>query len=371
MTLMGYQKHEIRLKLLQNTITRLKPLDSAIVFNADLYSHMQANIDNMLCMHKSDSDAELLCLWSLKDSCAQRIQIVQLCEGKRAADTGSLCLSACPVHRPLLPMTHKVTAMCWAPRSGWQRLVLYTTMGHVFRQESMAVIRCLSENDTEHNQEYCLGRKATWSCAWNPVHNQMSVGSERCALLLNTDRRTMFEYNTNNSDPLAVAFSKQTGMTLYAGLRRGGILMFDLRCRSTIPMLTLHHKSSVCSVQPVYNDIHLLAADFSGIVCLWDTRTNKVLVDYHGHVNKYTSLPIHIDDTETIVYGVGEDGYTRFWQCRDGKQLLTLPPPSQVSRETIPCVQLSTRWGGQDGNSGLVMGLNNRLHYYGSLSVYS
>lgn len=68
-------------------------------------------------------------------------------------------------------------------------------------------------------------------------------------------------------------------------------------------------------------------------------------------------------------FPVGEDGYTRFWSLKEGKQLYTIPPPCPVSRETVPCVQLSTHWGNKNGNLGLIMGLKNKFHYYGTLPL--
>ena len=73
--------------------------------------------------------------------------------------------------------------------------------------------------------------------------------------------------------------------------------------------------------------------------------------------------------TQLILFTVGEDGYTRFWCLRQGSLLCTIPPPCPTSRETIPCVQFSMRWGDKMGNSGLIMALEDKLHYYGSLSV--
>lgn len=56
------------------------------------------------------------------------------------------------------------------------------------------------------------------------------------------------------------------GNILYSGTRRGEIMIYDMRSRSTFPVSTLHHKSSVCSISLLHNDTHLVAADFSGKV---------------------------------------------------------------------------------------------------------
>jgi len=53
------------------------------------------------------------------------------------------------------------------------------------------------------------GRKATWCCAWNSCRSQFSVGTEKSVLVLHVERRSMWEYNTNKSDPLTLTFSSQ------------------------------------------------------------------------------------------------------------------------------------------------------------------
>ena len=71
----------------------------------------------------------------------------------------------------------------------------------------------------------------------------------------------------------------------------------------------------------------------------------------------------------SLWFAVGEDGYTRFWSLHKGTLLYTIPPPCPVTMETIPCVQLSSRWGNRDGNVGVLMGLRNKLYFYGTLPL--
>jgi len=66
---------------------------------------------------------------------------------------------------------------------------------------------------------------------------------------------------------------------------------------------------------------------------------------------------------------VGEDGYTRFWDLREGRRLYSLPPPCATSVNNIPCVQLSSSWADRDGNCGLIMALQENLHYYGRIPL--
>ncbi|WAR18816.1 DCAF4-like protein [Mya arenaria] len=254
------------------------------------------------------------------------------------------------------------TDMC----SVGKHVILYTAINNLFEGESIAFMRGLHDETKHLDQEYLLGSKVAWSCAWNPVRHQMAIGCEKSAQIINAERRTMFELNTNKCDPLALTFS-QRGGCLYAGVRKGEVQVFDAQRGRPNPVYRLPHASGVVSVKPVHNDLHLLTGDFSGKIQLWDTRQRGVVVEYEGHVNKCTRLPIHIDETENIVYAVGEDGYTRFWDFREGRLLYTLPPPGPVTRETMPCVQLSTHWANQPGNCGLIMARENKLHYYGRL----
>lgn len=366
--LMGHTKSFLRSKIFQNSVSHFKPVGSQNIFDPPLLDHYE-NLEHMQVMHIGDDHNEILSLWSIRETWVQRIQRIQISESVRTDKQTSLSVIAKPKLQAILPMLNKVTDLCWAPVSDGQKHVLYTTMCHMGHQESLAQIKSLNPEDTTASQNYNLGKKATWTCAWNKAKCQFSVGSEKCALVLNVERRTMWEYNTNKSDPLSLAFSNYSGNKLHVGTRKGQILTFDRRSTSTFPVVTLNHHSSVCSVKEMENDNFLLASDFTGKICLWDIRMKKILVQYSGNINQYSRLPLHVDELQKIVYTVGEDGYTRFWSLDEGKQLYTIPPPCSVSRETIPCVKLSSRWGNRDGNTGLIMGLKNKLYFYGTLPL--
>ncbi|XP_053377259.1 DDB1- and CUL4-associated factor 4-like protein 1 [Mercenaria mercenaria] len=364
----GHNKFFLKSNIFRNNISHIKPVGSQNVFDPHLLSPYE-NLEHMQVMHTGKEHDEILSLWCIKETWVQRIQRVKILESLRTEKQTSLSVTAQPQLQAILPMLNKVTDLCWAPVSDTGKHVLYTTMCHMGHQESLALIKSLDPGDTSACQDYNLGKKATWTCAWNRTKCQFSVGSEKCVLVLNVERRTMWEYNTNKSDPLSLAFSRHSGNSLHTGTRHGQIMTFDMRSRSTFPVCTLSHHSSVCSVKDLENDNYLLASDFTGKVCLWDLRKKKILVQYPGNVNQYSRLPVHVDELQKIVYTVGEDGYTRFWSLDQGKQLYTIPPPCSVSRETIPCVQLSSRWGNRDGNMGLIMGLKNKLYFYGTLPL--
>lgn len=364
----GTSINTVKWSVFRNSISHFKPLESQQLFGPHLVDEYE-NLEHMQIMHLGCEHDDILCLWSIKDTWVQRIQRVRISEATRSDRQSSLSLVAWPQPPVILPWLFKVTDLCWAPVSSSEKRVLYTTMCHMGQHESLALIKNLNPEDTSTSEDYNLGKRATWTCAWNRERCQFGVGSEKCVLVLGVQRRTMWEYNTNKSDPLCLAFSHHTGNSLHVGTRRGQILTFDMRSRSTYPVWSLQHSSSVCSVQELENENLLLAADFSGKICLWDTRKRNVVVQYHGNINQYTRLPVHVDEMQKIIYTVGEDGYTRFWSLDQGKQIYKIPPPCAVSRETIPCVQLSSRWGNMDGNMGLVMGLKNKLYTYGTLPL--
>ena len=43
---------------------------------------------------------------------------------------------------------------------------------------------------------FYIGPVATWCCAWNPVLPRCSIGTEKAGLLLDVDRRYLWEYIT-------------------------------------------------------------------------------------------------------------------------------------------------------------------------------
>ena len=104
--------------------------------------------------------------------------------------------------------------MCWAPLDGTDPLdccICFTTTCFLGNSPSLALLRRLDADSSQgfRHTEFNLGQKATWACAWNGKSNQLSVGSEGCALLLDVPTRRMWELNTANSDVRSQAFLQE------------------------------------------------------------------------------------------------------------------------------------------------------------------
>lgn len=102
----------------------------------------------------------------------------------------------------------------------------------------------------------------------------------------------------------------------------------------------------------------------AGTIKLWDLRTAKCIRQYEGHVNEYAHLPLHVHEEEGIVVAVGQDCYTRIWSLHDAQLLRTIPSPHPTSRTNIPSVAFSSRLGGSQGASGLLMAVQQDLYCF-------
>lgn len=299
-------------------------------------------------------------LFSIKESMIQRILWLKLTDKPIASQKDRLSLSidpspSCRYYQSAV----KIASMRLIDKDS----VLYTGMVYTGTPESLVFIKGLGESSSRY-EVYSLGQKATWSCAWNKHANQFSVGSEKCGMLLDVQTRRLWQINTNNSDVLCQEFSKQDGHCLYSGTRKNQIFTHDLRSISTYSVSHLTQTSSVCGLHLLDNDIHLLASDVKGKVNLWDLRNKRVVTEYLGTKNEYLRIPIHVDQSEEVVYGVDQDGYTRLWCLQTGELLKTIPPPMATSYDFFPSVLYSKTWNDKPGNAGLLMGLGDKIYVY-------
>lgn len=299
-------------------------------------------------------------LFTIKESMIQRILWLKLSNKPSTSQKDRLSLSidpspSCRYYQSAV----KIASMCLIDKDS----VLYTGMVYTGTPESLVFIKGLAEGSSRY-EVYSLGQKATWACAWNKHANQFSVGSEKCGMLLDVQTRRLWQINSNNSDVLCQVFSKQNGHCLYSGTRKNDIFTHDLRSISTYSVSHLTQSSSVCGLDLLQNDIHLLASDVKGKVNMWDLRTRKVVTEYHGMKNEYLRIPIHVDQSEEIVYGVDQDGYTRLWCLKTGDLLKTIPPPTSTSYDFFPSVLYSKTWNDRPGNAGLLMGLGDKVYIY-------
>lgn len=71
--------------------------------------------------------------------------------------------------------------------------------------------------------------------------------------------------------------------------------------------------------------------------------------------------------TWVLIFSVGHDSYTRFWNLQSGELLSSLPPPEAPEMGSLPCVAYSENWAGQSQNAGLLLSQGNSLYFYSSL----
>ncbi|XP_022093058.1 DDB1- and CUL4-associated factor 4-like [Acanthaster planci] len=262
----------------------------------------------------------------------------------------------------------KITSASWVSTEDSEDLqVIYSLSGGPMNL--IQLMKCPTEEDDHIHITYSYesNHESAWTCAWSPnplIPGYLSIGSNKKALVVDTisaEKRKVF---TNHSDVLAQVFATKNPV-LYNGTRRGEILGCDLRSvtetRSDIN-LRLRQKVAVCSVRLLKDENYLVASDMSGQVKLWDLRQCLCVQEYKEHHNRHSYLPICLDSTENILYGVGQDRYTRLWSLKEGRLLRTIPcptPPSPIN----PAVVYSQQWhNGAPG--GLLLGVQRDLYWY-------
>ncbi|KAK3094181.1 hypothetical protein FSP39_025105 [Pinctada imbricata] len=356
---------------LQNRLSHMaiQPLPSPIVVQS--WPHMAfSKLDHSIQLEKNGNSNRIVGLYSVKNNLSQKIQLMEVNETLRTEDCHSrLAIEMKGVDSTQLTVANKVSSMCWAEQNLFPNdlCILYTVMSYVNSDcpNYVALHSLFSGGSLRVNPVFPIGNRFIWSCAWDRSSHRLSVGSEKCALVLDTISRRMWEFNTNNSDVFSQVFSGMNGRSLYSGTRNGKILIHDLRSRSTYPTSRVSMSSSVCSLRLLQNNIHLLASDVRGKVCLWDLRMiRQNVVEYKGSYNVYSRIPIHVEESADLVYGVDLNGYARLWSLRNGTLLRTVPPPVSTDIESIPTVLYSDSWGDKTGNSGLLMGIHDKVYLY-------
>lgn len=210
----SYQRGEIdstKLKriVVHNTAASLKHVGQSIVF-AEPWG-LYEKLEHMHQMETSQEHDKLLCLWSVKGSMIQRLQLVTLQETPRTRP-GHLSVEFDPSGTTVLQSWNKITHMCWAdfPQFPDKKYVLYTTMCHTSQAYSLAFIRNM---DPACGEKICffdfnLGTQATWTCAWNQNKQQFSVGTEKGCMVIDVNTRRLWQFKTHDSDVLAQTFSQ-------------------------------------------------------------------------------------------------------------------------------------------------------------------
>ena len=201
----------------KHIVSRLKPSGKLKIFENPSTSYEK--LEHMLHMKVNDEQDKILCLWGLKEQIVQRIQMLSINGINRFDEDGGVDIDVSPTGAVLLQSFSKVTDMCWAPLDGtdpsdcW---ICFTTTCFLGNNPSLALLRRLDFDSSQGSRhtEFNLGQKATWACAWNGKSNQLSVGSEGCALLLDVPTRRMWELHTANSDVRSQTFLKEVSLLL-------------------------------------------------------------------------------------------------------------------------------------------------------------
>ena len=196
----------------KHIVSCLKPAGKLKVFENPSTSYEK--LEHMLHMKVNEEQDKILCLWGLKEQIVQRIQMLSINGINKFDDDGCIDIDVSPTGAVLLQSFSKVTDMCWAPLDGTDPLdccICFTTTCFLGNNPSLALLRRLDADSSQgfRHTEFNLGQKATWACAWNGKSNQLSVGSEGCALLLDVPTRRMWELSTANSDVRSQAFLQE------------------------------------------------------------------------------------------------------------------------------------------------------------------
>ncbi|XP_006884776.1 PREDICTED: DDB1- and CUL4-associated factor 4 isoform X2 [Elephantulus edwardii] len=271
----------------------------------------------------------------------------------------------------------KVNSVCWASLNHLDSHILLCSMG-VAKTPGCATLLPASLFAHSHpgmcssDQPgmLCIFRiPSAWSCAWSQniqTSNCFSTGLSRQVLLTNvvTGHQQLFR---TGSDVLAQQFAVSTPL-LYNGCRSGEVFGIDLRAQPRgkgWKTMRLFHESAVTSVRILREEQCVVASDMAGKIKLWDLRNcTKSLMDFEGHVNQHTYLPLHVHEEEGILIAVGQDCYTRIWSLQDAHLLRTIPSPYPACKEDIPSVVFSSRLGGLKGGPGLLMAVRQDLYYF-------
>nr|XP_054758156.1 DDB1- and CUL4-associated factor 4-like protein 1 [Lytechinus pictus] len=126
----------------------------------------------------------------------------------------------------------------------------------------------------------------------------------------------------------------------------------------------LKHWVSVCSLKLLKDENYVLVGDMGGEIKLWDIRKQSSIVqEFKGHRNGSHHLPVKMDSSETIVYAVGQDKYTRVWSLKSGDRLHTIPCPSARHRDSAPVAVYSQEFSCH-AQPGFFLGQERQIHWY-------
>lgn len=196
--------------VIRTRVQTMRPLNSFKINGSEFTSN--ETLEHMMLMDASHNFDKLVAMWSVQSSLLHRIQLVDVKEKPRGSDSEPLSVSMDFLGATILQTWNKVTHICWAPfKDEDNQRILYTTMCFTGDANSLVMIRNLDPEAESRNRlmDFNIGKKVTWTCAWNKRSKQFSVGSEKISLVLDVETRRMWEYFTYHSDPLSQVFSQQ------------------------------------------------------------------------------------------------------------------------------------------------------------------
>ncbi|EDO44052.1 predicted protein [Nematostella vectensis] len=199
-------------------------------------------------------------------------------------------------------------------------------------------------------------------------YGNMSGGS-RLALTIDVNRKVRVIRIRSDSDIFAQQFAPRTPI-LFNGSRDGLVRTSDIRLKEPkTPVLCFSHGKGapITCIRVLNDDNYVISSAMDGSLMRWDLRVSRPVLAYLGHNNEIThGLPFHVDPTDSLLFGAGQDSVTRIWSVRSGELLRSIPFPSDTSRElsAIPALCYADEWGGPGGRPGLMYGTNRTIQFY-------
>ncbi|KAL8617651.1 hypothetical protein ACOMHN_047897 [Nucella lapillus] len=331
--------------LVLSTASNLQKTDTRDVFRCPEECE---NLDHMTHMSLNKDHDQLLCMWSVRGTSLQQVQILHVSHHSKTR-CGELPLDF-TLSDHVLQTWGSIASLCWAdcPWVSKSNFVLYT-VNHRSRV-NMSVAYIVN--------------------AWR---QRFGAGLDRGCQVVDINTRQCWELGSQGSKVLAQAFSESDGgHLLYCGVQDGSLLMHDVRRGSRMPIVLMSPRRghlwrhSICDLKLSPDERFVYAGDISGQIRKWDLRICRTVLTYEGLCNQQCRLPFHIDDSQSVLYSAGTDCHTKIWSLKNGCLLHSIPSAYQASPSTVPAVQFCTQWAGLAGNMGLLMGAHMNLHLYSS-----
>ncbi|XP_031564847.1 DDB1- and CUL4-associated factor 4-like [Actinia tenebrosa] len=228
-----------------------------------------------------------------------------------------------------------VTSLNWSPHPKTIDFFLITLLGHGDKWGEGLLFQ-VEELTQRFLGRYPMNRHSVWTSAWNknPLYdNIISLGASNLALTFDVNTRHRLLRFPSVSDTFAQQFA--------------------FKVRASSGKYLPPHPSKNSSYDP--------------IIRKWDLRMQRIVREYHGHVNQNTlRLPIFVDSTDSLLFAAGEDSLTRVWSVRTGEIVRTIPYPDKESKQIVqvPALCYSDEWGGPGGLPGLMYATNDNVRLY-------